>query len=192
MEDAFPVRDGGILSFGGTRMKRMGVVITAVLLIGLCSAAYGQKVGFLNANTVFEQYSAAREAEEAYQKELEDLNTQVTKMEEELRALADTLEARKYLFSEERLKEKRKELEGKQQAYIQFRQQAEQKAAKRNEELSKPIIEDIEEAARQIAQKEGFDLVLDAGPGIVVYSKPELDLTDRVLQSLEEAKGTAE
>ena len=173
-------------------MKRTGAVILAVLIIGLCSAAYGQKVGFVNANTVFEQYSAAREAEEAYQRELEDLNKQVTDMEEELRAIADTLEARKYLFSEERLKEKRLELEDKQQQYVRFRQQAEQNAARRNEELSQPIIADIEEAARKIAQKEGFDLVLDAGPGSVVYSKPELDLTDRVIQSLEEAKGSTQ
>ena len=173
-------------------MKRTGAIILAMLLVGLCSTAYGQKVGFLNANSVFEQYSVAREAEEAYQRELEDLNRQVTEMEEELRALADTLEARKYLFSEERLKEKRRELEEKQQQYLAFRQQAEQKAAKRNEELSKPIVADIEEATRKIAQKEGFDLVLDAGPGIVVYSKPELDLTDRVLQSLEEAKGSTQ
>jgi outer membrane protein len=173
-------------------MKRTGAVILVILLIGLCSAAYGQKVGFVNANTVFEKYSAAREAEEAYQKELEDLNKQVTDMEEELRALADTLEARRYLFSEERLKEKRMELEEKQQQYVRFRQQAEQNAARRNEELSEPIIADIEEAARKIAQKEGFDLVLDAGPGIVVYSKPELDLTDRVIQSLEEARGSTQ
>jgi outer membrane protein len=173
-------------------MRRTGTLILAMLLVGLCSTAFAQKVGFVNANTVFEQYSAAREAEESYQRELEDLNTQVTEMEEELRALADTLEARKYLFSEERLKEKRMELEQKQQAYLQFRQQAEQKAARRNEELSKPIIADIEEATRKIAQKEGFDLVLDAGPGIVVYSKPELDLTDRVIQSLEETKGSTQ
>jgi outer membrane protein len=172
-------------------MKMRSGVMLALLLAALCSSAYGQKVGFLNANTIFEQYSAAREAEEAYQKELEDLNTQVTEMENELRALADTLEARKYLFSEERLKEKRRELEEKQQRYLQFRQEAEQMAAARNEELSEPIIEAIEEAARRIAQKEGFDLVLDAGPGIVVYSKPELDLTDRVLQSLEEDRGSA-
>jgi outer membrane protein len=113
-------------------------------------------------------------------------------MEEELRALADTLEARKYLFSEERLQEKRRELEEKQQQYLRFRQDAEQKAAKRNEELSTPIIQAIEEATRKIAQKDGFDLVLDAGPGIVVYSKPELDLTDRVLQSMEEARGSTQ
>jgi outer membrane protein len=168
------------------------LVMVVIALAALASAAFGQKVGFVNANTVFEQYSVAKDAEEAYQKELEDLNSQVSKMEEDLRALSDTLEARKYLFSEERLQEKRQELEQKQQQYLQFRQQAEQTAAQRNEELSKPIIDAIEEAARKIAQKEGFDLVLDAGPGIVVYSKPELDLTDRVLQSLEEAKGSGQ
>jgi outer membrane protein len=173
-------------------MKSKGAVMLLALVVALCSAAYGQKVGFVNANTIFEQYSAAREAEEAYQDELEDLNAQVTEMEENLRALADSLEARRYLFSEERLQEKRKELEAKQQQYVRFRQEAEQKAAKRNEELSKPIVEAIEEAARKVAQKEGFDLVLDAGPGIVVYSKPELDLTDRVLQSLEEARGSTQ
>jgi outer membrane protein len=113
-------------------------------------------------------------------------------MELELRSLADTLEARKYLFSEERLKEKQKELERRQQEYVKFRQDAEIKAAKRNDELSGPIIEAIEQATRTIAEKEGFDLVLDAGPGIVVYSKPELDLTDRVLQDLEASRGSAE
>jgi len=173
-------------------MKMTGAIILAILVFGLCSAAYGQKVGFVNATSIFEQYSVAREAEEAYQRELEDLNKQVTDMEEELRALADTLEARKYLFSEERLKEKRLELEQKQQEYVRFRQQAEQKAARRNEELSKPIVADIEEATRKIAQKEGFDLVLDAGAAVVVYSKPELDLTDRVIQSLEEAQGSTQ
>ena len=76
--------------------------------------------------------------------------------------------------------------------YLRFRQDAEIRAAKRNDELSRPIVEAIEAAAKNVAEKEGFDLVLDSGPGIVVYSKPELDLTDRVLQNLEEARETAQ
>ena len=171
------------------------VSLSALMLLvcaPLCVLAAEQRIGFVNATVIFEQYSAAREAEEAYQKELEELNKQVTKMEEELRALADTLEARKYLFSEERLREKRATLERRQQEYVKFRQDAEMTAARRNDELSRPIVEAIEEAAKKVAEKEGFDLVLDSGPGIVVYSKPELDLTDRVLQNLEEAKGSAE
>jgi outer membrane protein len=170
-------------------MKRLGIVLFAFVLCLPAIALAQQKIGFVNATVIFEQYSGAREAQDAYQKELDDLNQQVSKMEEELRALADTLEARKYLFSEERLKEKRMELERKQNEYVSFRQDAEQRAAQRNDELSRPIVEAIEAATKKIAEQEGFDLVVDAGPGIVVYSKPELDLTDKVLQSLEEAKG---
>jgi outer membrane protein len=176
-------------------MRRLGLLsllLVVVLCIPWSMAGAQQKIGFVNATVIFEQYSAAREAEESYQKELEELNKQVTAMEEELRALADTLEARKYLFSEERLKEKRAELDRKQQEYIQFRQDAEMRAAKRNDELSRPIVEAIEEAAKTVAEKDGYDLVLDSGPGIVVYSKPELDLTDRVLQALEEGKSTGQ
>jgi outer membrane protein len=167
-------------------MKYLSLIMLAVLvLMPFCAKGEDQKIGFVNASLIFQQYSVAREAEEAYGKELEELNRQVAEMEEELRALADTLEARKYLFSEERLKEKSNELEKKRQDYIKFRQDAEVTAARRNDELSVPIVEAIEEATKRIAEKEGFDLVLDAGPGIVVYSKPELDITDKVLEDLE-------
>jgi outer membrane protein len=174
-------------------MKNLSIVILAVLvLVPFRANGEGQKIGFVNASILFEQYSVAREAEEAYGKELEEINRQVAEMEIELRSLADTLEARKYLFSEERLKEKTQELEKKQQEYIKFRQDAEMTAARRNDELSGPIVTAIEEATRRVAEKEGFDLVLDAGPGIVVYSKPELDITDEVLEDLEVSRGSTE
>jgi outer membrane protein len=174
-------------------MRAKSLLVLLVMLgISAASANAEQKVGFVNASVVFEQYSAAQEAETAYEQELEELNQEVAAKEERIQALADTLEARKYLFSERRLREKREELERLQREYMEFRQDAEMRAAKRNDELSKPIIEAIEQAAAEIAEKEGFDLVLDAGPGIVVYSKPELDLTDRVLQSLEEARSQTE
>jgi outer membrane protein len=174
-------------------MKKVCILaVLTVMLVPVCAGAAEQGVAFVNASVIFEQYSAAKEAEETYERELEELNRQVTEMETELRALGDTLEARKYLFSEARLKEKRSELETKQQEYLRFRQDAEMKAAKRNDELTRPLIEAIEAAAKQVAEKEGFDLVLDAGQGIVVYSKPELDLTDKVLQTLEESRGATE
>jgi outer membrane protein len=174
-------------------MKRIHIVLfVAVVAAPLCQLSAQQKIGFVNASMIFEQYSGAKDAQQAYEKEMEDLNREVTEMEGAIRALADTLEARKFLFSEERLKEKRKELEKKQEEYLRFRQDAEMRAARRNDELSGPIIQAIEEAARSIAEKEDFDLVLDAGAGIVVYSKPELDLTDKVLQSLEEGRQTDE
>jgi outer membrane protein len=174
-------------------MKRIIAALCAfAVLMPLQNLVAEQKTGFVNASIIFDQYSAAREAEEAYERDLQDLNKRVMDMEMEIRALADTLEARKYLFSEERLQEKRRDLEARRQEYLTMRQEAEVEAAKRNDELSRPIIEAIEGATRIVAEKDGFDLVLDAGPGIVVYSKPELDLTDKVLQHLEESRGSTE
>ncbi|MFZ1947221.1 MAG: OmpH family outer membrane protein [bacterium] len=174
-------------------MKRLvlGAVVSAALLPASLCFAEGQ-IGFVNATAVFEQYSAAKEAQQAYEKEMSDLNVQVEAMERDIKAAAETLEARKYLFSEERLREKQIDLEKKQQDYVKFRQEAETRAARRNEELTRPIVDSIEQAAKTVAEKDGFDLVLDAAAGIVVYSKPELDLTDRVLQELELKKQAAE
>lgn len=162
--------------------------VLAGLALPVCLRGAEMRVGFVNASAIFEQFSAAKEAQQAYEKEMADLGKQVEVMERDIKAFADTLETRKYLFSEDRLREKQQELEKQQQDYIKFRQDAEMKAAKRNEELTRPIVQAIEEAAKSVAEKEGFDLVLDSAAGIVVYSRPDLDLTDRVLQSLEQAR----
>jgi len=166
----------------------VSMLLGALLLLPALGYGAEGKIGFLNATLIFEQYSVAKEAQQAYESEMADLNTQVQKMEADIQAFADTLEARKYLFSAERLKEQQAELEKKQQDYLKFRQDAELNASKRNEELTRPIIDSIEAVAKQVGEKEGFDLVLDSSAGIVVYSKPEFDLTDKVLQALEAAK----
>ena len=49
------------------------------------------KVGFVNASPIFEQFSAAKEAQQAYEKEMTDLSRQVEVMEREIKAFADTL-----------------------------------------------------------------------------------------------------
>jgi outer membrane protein len=168
--------------------KLLFAAVLAGLALPVCLWGAEMRVGFVNASAIFEQFSAAKEAQQAYEKEMADLGKQVEAMEREIKAFTDTLETRKYLFSEDRLREKQQELEKRQADYVQFRQDAEARAAKRNEELTKPIVVAIEDAAKSVAEKEGFDLVLDSAAGIVVYSKPELDLTDRVLQSLEQAR----
>ncbi len=167
-------------------MTRSGV-ISICLMVLLTVCAFGeQRIGLVNADAIFEQYSQAQEAQKAYQKEIEELTKQVEEMERQLQALADTLKYRRYYFSEERLKEKQKEFEKRQEEYIKFRQDAEARAARRNDELSKPIVEAIQEAARKVAERENIDIILDSSSGIVIFSKPEWDMTDKVLQLLEE------
>jgi outer membrane protein len=168
--------------------KVLLVLVCLGLAIPACALGVETKIGYVNASLIFEQFSTAKEAQQAYEKEMTDLNKQVTEMEKAIEDSANSFAARKYLFSEERERVEKANLDQMQQDYVKFRQDAEIRASRRNEELTKPIVQGIEEAAKRVAEKEGFDLVLDASAGIVVYSKPEIDLTDKVLQTLEEAK----
>jgi outer membrane protein len=169
----------------------MKITVTAVLVIMFLAAPAvwaEQRIGFVNMRTIFDQYSAKKEAEAVFEREMEDLNREVTAKEERIKALADSIESMRYVASEERIRAKQRTLETLQQGYVQFMQEAERTAAQRNEELTRPIEEAILQAAEEIGQRENFDLILDAGAGIVVYSKPEFDLTDQVLQKLEELR----
>lgn len=169
----------------------MKTTVTAVLVIIALAAPAAwaqQKIGFVNMRTIFDQYSGKKEAEAVFEREMEDLNRQVTAKEERIKALADSIESMRYVASEERIRAKQRALETLQQQYVEFMQDAEVTAAQRNEELTRPIEEAILQAAEEIGSRDNFDLILDAGAGIVVYSKPEYDLTDQVLQKLEELR----
>lgn len=173
-------------------MKRTGIAVLVIVLLAAPALMAQQKIGFVNMRTIFDQYSGKREAEAVFEREMEDLNNQVTAKEAEIKALSDSIESMRYVASEERIRAKQRALETKQQDYIRFMQEAEMTAARRNEELTRPIEEAILAVAGEIGERENFDLILDAGAGIVVYSKPEYDLTDMVLQKLEELRASTE
>ena len=55
---------------------------------------------------------------------------------------------------------------------------------KRNEEILRPIISKIQTILAKIGSEEGFDLILDAADGHVLYADQSLDLTQRVIDEL--------
>jgi outer membrane protein len=173
-------------------MKRMMIAALLAAVLAAPAAYAQQKIGFVNMRTIFDQYSAKKEAETVFEREMEDLNRQVTEKEAQIKALQDSIESMRYVASEERVRTKTRALDKLQKEYVQFMQEAEQTASQRNEELTRPIEEAIIQAAKEVGSREDYDLILDAGAGIVVYSKPENDLTDQVLQKLEEMRGATE
>ena len=53
-----------------------------------------------------------------------------------------------------------------------------------NEKVSAPIIQLIRKAINEIALQEGYDMVVDRATGAVVFWKKENDLTNKVLEYL--------
>ena len=79
------------------------------------------------------------------------------------------------------------ELRQRQQEYERFVQSIwgqEGRAVQRNVELTRPIIEKINEVLARIGEEEDYDIIFDAANGSIAYGRASLDMTERVLEEL--------
>ncbi len=58
-------------------------------------------------------------------------------------------------------------------------------AARRNKELTEPIVEKINGIIDIYAREEGYTLVLDSSQGVIVYADKEIDITDIIIARLD-------
>jgi outer membrane protein len=172
-------------------MKRTLVIfLLAVFLVstsGFSLLAQEVKIGYIDSIKIFSEYRETQEAERVYKKEVEAWKAQAKGMEQEIAKLQDELKAQSLMLSDEKQKEKRLELDQKIQEYQKFMKETfgdDGLAAKRNKELTQPIVDKINKILEKIGQAEGFSIIFDAANANIVYADKSLDLTDRVLEEL--------
>jgi outer membrane protein len=164
----------------------------SVAVIGISSFAQAElKVGFINSEKIFAEYQGTKDAQDKFNKEVAVWEQEATVRQKEMKDLKDQLEKQSLLLSTERKKEIEATLQTKMAEYQKFLQEKfgqDGEALKKNETLTKPIIEQINVILEQIAKAENFDFIFDARAGSLVFAKPGYDLTDRVVLALNKAK----
>jgi outer membrane protein len=169
-------------------IKRL-LVVVAVMAAGLASASYGQelKFGYIDSQRIFLEYKETQEAERQYKKEVETWKAQAATMEQEIVKLQDELRAQSLMLSEEKQREKKLEYDKKLEEYQRFMADTfgdEGRAARRNKELTQPIVDKITKILEKMAETEGYTMVFDIANANIVYANKQLDLTDLVLVEL--------
>ncbi len=159
-----------------------------VMIFVLVSVSFAQmKIGFINSEKIFSQYEGTKAAQEMFNAEVAKWEQQASQMQKELRELHEQLEKQSLLLSDERKRELQGQLQQKTTKYQQFIQEKfgqQGEALRKNEELTGPIIEQINTILVDIAKAENFDFIFDARSGGLVHAKSEYDLSDRVLEKL--------
>ncbi len=168
------------------------VLLAAALGAALVSgAARAQeiklKIGYIDSQRIFAEYRDTQEAEKLYKKEVEQWKAEAGTREQEIAKLQEELRAQSLMLSEEKQKEKKLEIDKKVEDYQRFMSETfgdEGIAARRNRELTQPIVEKINKILEKLSESEGYTLVFDIANANIVYAKKDFDLTDRVLTEL--------
>jgi outer membrane protein len=158
---------------------------TLLLLAGTARAEL--KIGFINSDQILEKYPGTQSALQTFNRDVEGWNQDASARKKELDDLGRELAAQSPMLSDEKRREKEQDYQRKSTEYDQFIQSIwgpNGLVVKRNEEILRPIISKIQTILAKIGSDEGFDLILDAAHGNILYASQELDLTQRVIDEL--------
>jgi outer membrane protein len=140
----------------------------------------GTKIGFVNTQRILMDSAPAKAAQAKIETEFEKRNQEIQKSIADLRKRVQQFEKDAPVLAESDRNRRQREL-GNLDADIQRKQREIQEDfnRRRNEEFSF-IIEKANEAIKNIAETENYDLILQDA----VTVSPRVDITDKVIQAL--------
>ncbi len=157
-----------------------------VLPMGLSHAA-DLKIAHVDSKLIFDKYHETKKAQKEYDKQVQRWEQEVADKQKELLALKDKLEKQSLMLSDEKKKELQADAMKKETEYRAFVEKVYGKNGdllSKNEEFSGPIIQKIKKTVQDVANQEGYDMVLDRAGGAVVFWKKDNDLTQKVIDIL--------
>ena len=167
-------------------MKRYVFLLTLASILSY--PAVGQKFGYIDTDFILSKMPAYPKAQAELdkfsaksQKEIEDLYTEVSKMEK-------AYQAEEILLTDEMKKEKQKAIETKRKE-VQDKQNKlfgyEGGLFLKRKELIKPVMDDIYKAVEKVARAKQLQFIFDKASDItMIYTDPRHDYTDYVLDEL--------
>ncbi len=157
-----------------------------LLLPFIALSAKDVKIGFVDSERIFEEYQAASAAQAEFNEFVKTYRDSAEILRQNIEQRKSELESQKLVLSEEARLRKLDEVESLTQAYNQFLQEVfggGGKVDQKNDVLMTPLLKKINDGIANVAQQEGFTIVLDLTKGIY-YASNELDLTELVINEL--------
>jgi outer membrane protein len=162
--------------------KWMTIVLT------LATASFADlKIAHVDSKMIFEKYAETTKAQKDYDKQVQKWETDAQTKQREYMELKERLDKQSLMLSDEKRRELEANLQKKRSEYEAFVQEIYGKEGalyRKNQEITNPIVEKIKKTIQDVANQEGYDMVLDRAAGAVVYWKKDNDLTQRVLEIL--------
>ncbi len=177
-------------------MKKV-IVLTILSLFASGSIMFAQtlKIAYLDTDKIMMESAITQEAQTIFMAEREGWERELLRMEEEIERLRSEFEARKLTLTEsgkaqaeERIQEKVRE----RRQYIENIFGEGGLAMQRNAELLEPIMDKLRDSIERIAHDNNYSIIFDAIGGGILYAKPDLDITDLVIEDLNREAGTGE
>ncbi|HMV04895.1 MAG TPA: OmpH family outer membrane protein [Accumulibacter sp.] len=160
------------------------VALLASLPASYASAVDQLKVGYVNTQRLFRDAPAAVRAAKRIEQEFTKRDQDLQRLAKQVQALQETLEKNGLTMAESERRTKEKDLAELSREFQRKQREFREDLNLRQNEENAAIIEKANKAIKQLAENEKYDLIVQD----VVWVSPRLDITDKVIKALSEAK----
>ncbi len=151
------------------------------------SSSQEGKIGYVDSMRLRTEFKEFADAQAEFDKDVKVWQEEIAELEQTIDSLEGDLDKTKLLLSEAKRKEKEENLKNQELEYQRLTNDVfgpGGRAENRNAELTRPILEKINQVLEKIAVEENYIMIFDSVNGNVAYAKKGLDLTDLVLEEL--------
>lgn len=170
-------------------VRILGVLVASAWLAHAAGAAETFKVAVMDQQAVMEQSKAGKRALEEMKSYSVTRQKIVNADDLELKDMEQALQDPNSKLSEQAKQEKQEQFRAKLEAYQRRLADFNREVQQKQREMVTEYAQKIAAAAQAVAQKDGYQAILDKGSDamvrIVLYHQPALDVTDRVVKEFD-------
>jgi outer membrane protein len=169
-----------------------GIIIIGMFIFGMVNLTYAQlNIRYINSNRILAEYPEAKDIQGKLDEIRSGYEDEYNKMLKDYEALIKEIESQSLLLSPEKKAEKEKQAQEMGVNIEKFRYDKlgpQGEFFKKNQELTQPLYDKIDQIIQKIGDADGYDFILDVVQGVVLFAKPEFDITDKILDELNKSK----
>ncbi|MDR1666212.1 MAG: OmpH family outer membrane protein [Bacteroidales bacterium] len=167
-------------------MKKLALIILWMGISALPVVA--QKFAFVDTEYILGKIPAYKSAQGQIDKLSADWQKEIEGQYAEIEKLFKNYQAEKVMLSEDMRKKREDEIVKKEQAVKELQQKyfgPEGELAKKQQELVKPIQDEVYRAVKELAVEGGYAAIFDtSADASVLYASPKQDRSDEVLEKM--------
>ena len=173
-------------------MTSMKTFVALMAFFGMTAAAHAApadvKIGYVDLQKAIQETNAGKKAKKDLEKEFNSKKDELQKKEADLKKMNEDFEKKKNVLSDDVRNKKQQELQQEMFKYRELVGQSQLNLQKREQELTKPILEKLQEVLDKVAKDAGYTMVLEKNEQSVLWAKKDVDLTDEVVKAFEKSK----
>ena len=170
-------------------MRRTPFAALALVFALAAGTAEAQtlKIGYINSQEILEKAPGAKEAQQAFERDMQGFTTEAQQLQDELTRMQSQLAQQELTLSPEAKRNRQQQIQTKAQEAQARMAEMDQIAARRRSELVQPVMDKITAVIEKMREEGSYSLILDVAAGAIIAADPALDLTAEVIRRLEPA-----